>query len=181
MKLPRGWAILRLKEVLPPRAPELAEVEAAVRGAAEQQKRKAAATERLGEMRRALESGGDFDLLVAELGLEIKQSEEFGRFDSITGLGANRKVIDQALELAAGQWGGPAESDVGAVLFEVTERQTFDAAKFEEERAATRASQEAERLNQLVSSLIELRRRDLTPKYDAQVLADFGIEQPGVG
>ncbi len=181
VKLPRGWAILRLEEIKPPRLAPLEEVEAQVRQAVEQQNRKAAAVARLEEMHRAIETGGDFETLAAELGLEIQESGEFGRFGSITGLGANRKVIDSALALEEGQWGEPVETALGAVLFQATARQEFDPAEFEKEKAATRSRQQAERLSQLVASLIELRRRDLTPKYDAQVLANFGIEAPATG
>ena len=179
LKLPRGWAILQLKEILPPRLPELAEVEAKVRQAVALKAQKAAATARLAEMRAAVESGKSFEDLASEEELEIQESGEFGRFGTITGLGSNSQVIDAALTLDAGQWGGPFESSTGAVLFEVTSRQAFDPAKFEEEKAATRASQEAERLTQLQASLIELRRRDLTPQYDAKVLANFGLDAPG--
>ncbi len=181
VKLPRGWAILRLKEIKPPRLAPLEEVEADVRKAVEQQNRKAAAAQRLGEMRAAVAAGGDFESLASELGLEIQESGEFGRFGSITGLGSNRAVIDSALALQEGQWGEPVESSLGAVLFQVTSRQEFDSEEFEKEKTSTRASEQAERLNQLIASVIELRRRDLTPKYDAQVLANFGIESPTQG
>ena len=181
VKLPRGWAILRLEEIKPPRLAPLEEVEADVRKAVEEQSRKVAAVRRLEEMRAAIETGGDFESLAAELGLETQESGEFGRFGSITGLGSNRGVIESALALQEGQWGEPVESSQGAVLFQVTARQEFDEAEFEKEKSNTRASQQAERLNQLVASLIELRRRDLTPKYDAQVLANFGIETPSQG
>ncbi len=178
VKLPRGWSIVRLKEIKPPRLAPLDEVETEVRKAVEEQNRKVAAARRLGEMRAALETDGDFESLASELGLEIQESGEFGRFGSITGLGSNRRVIESALALKEGQWGEPVESNLGAVLFQVTARQEFDEAEFAEGKTSTRASQQAERLSQLVASLIELRRRDLTPKYDAQVLANFGIEPP---
>ena len=178
IKLPRGWAILRLMEVQPPRLPELEEVESEVKQAVEQEKRKLAAVQRLEEMRAAVEAGGSFEEQAAELGLELQESGEFGRFGSITGLGANRDVIDAALELDAGLMGGPFESDLGAVLFTVTERQAFDPVEYAKNKETTRSGQESERLSQLVASLIEQRRRDLTPKYDAQVLANFGIEPP---
>ena len=125
-----------------------------------------------------IEAGGDAEQLVSELGLEFQEGGEFGRLGTITGLGADREVIDAALALDAGQWGGPLETDLGAVLFEVTNRTVFDRDEFEKEKAAARARRENERLNQLTASLIELRRRDLTPKYGAQVLAAFDIEPP---
>ena len=181
VKLPRGWAVLRLQEIKPPRLAPLEEVESEVRAAVEQQQKKAAAAQRLGQMRAALEAGGDFDALASDLGIEVQESGEFGRLDSIAGLGPNRRVIDAALALEQGQWGEPVETDLGAVLFQVTARQLFDPAEFEKEKATTRATRQAERLQQLVASVVEQRRRDLDPKYDAQVLANFGIEPPTQG
>jgi peptidyl-prolyl cis-trans isomerase D len=178
VKLPRGWAILRLEEIKPPRLAPLEEVEDEVRRAVEQQMQKAAAVARLREMNAAIADGGDFEALASELGLEIQESGEFGRTGSITGLGPNAQVIDAALSLDEGDWGGPVESGLGAVLFQVTSRQKFDPIEFENEKNSTRATQQAERLNQVIASLIEMRRKDLAPSYDAQVLANFGIEQP---
>ena len=60
------------------------------------------------------------------------------------------------------------EVNLGAALFEVTARKIFDEGEFEKEKATARSGQEAERLNQLLASLIEIRRRDLTPAYGAQ-------------
>ncbi len=181
VKVPRGWAILRLKDIAPPRLPELEEVRPQVRQAVEQEKRKAAAVARLEEMKNAIAAGGDPQALAEELGLELQESGEFGRLGTIAGLGANRAVIDAALELDAGQWGGPVESNLGAVLFEVTARTSFDPEEFEKQKAATRSAREAERLNQMIASLIEVRRRDLKPRYGAQVLANFDIQPPEAG
>ena len=176
VKIPRGWVVLRLKEVVAPRVPELAEVEDEVRRAAEEEKRADAAVERLQQAKAA---GGDFAALAAELGVEVADSEEVGRFDNIAGLSASRQVIDAALALEEGQWGGPLATAGGAVLFEVVERKIFDAAGFEEAKETTRQGQETEQLNQLMASLIELRRRDLTPSYDPGVFERFGIDLAG--
>lgn len=179
IKIPRGWVILRHKETLSEWLPELAEVEDQVRQAVEQEKRSTLALKRLQEAAASLGTGSDFDVVAANLGLEIQESEEFGRFGSIPGLAASREVIDAALALEQGQSGDPIATDGGAVLFEVTERKTFDAAEFEEAKESTRVGQEGQQLNQLMASLIEIRRRDLTPTYDPQVFANFGIELPG--
>ncbi|MEM1201943.1 MAG: peptidylprolyl isomerase [Acidobacteriota bacterium] len=173
VKVPRGWAILHLDEVLPPEIPELAEVEDQVRGAVETAKQKEAAVDRLAEMRSQLEGGGEFSTLAEGLGLELQESAEFGRFGNITGLGNATKVVDAALGLDVGAFSEPIETSIGAVLFEVTERKTFDAAEFEEKKAETREQKASERLNQLKQSLIELRRRDLTPEYAKSLVEEF--------
>jgi len=178
IKIPRGWAILRLGEVREPRLQELAEVEVEVRQAVERAQQKEAALARLDEARMAIEVGASLEALAAELGLEIRESNEFGRRGQITGLGANREVIDAALALEVGQLGGPVESAQGAVLFEVQERKRFDAAEFEEAKASTRLAEEQQRLNQLKASIVEMRRRDTPPTYNPRVMELFEV---GVG
>ncbi|MCP4659895.1 MAG: hypothetical protein GY856_31210 [bacterium] len=181
IKVPRGWAILRLKEVRELRLQELAEVEDEVRQAVELAQQKRAALTRLEETRKAIEEGGSIEALAAELGLDLQESSELTRRGSIAELGPSREVIDAALELEVGQLGGPFESAQGAVLFEVLERKKFDAAEFEEAKASTRASEETQRINQLKSSLVELRRRDTPPTYDPKVMELFEVEAPGQG
>ncbi len=182
IQIPRGWVILRLQEVIPPRVPELAEVEEEVRQAAQEAKRATAAVERLAEARASLEAedgAEDFAALAAELELEIRDSEELGRFSSLPGVSSGAQIIAAALGLEEGELGGPVETAAGAVLFEVVERKVFDPASFEEAKEETRRGQETQQLNQLMASLVELRRRDLTPSYDPQVFSNFGIELPG--
>jgi peptidyl-prolyl cis-trans isomerase D len=178
-KVPRGWIIARLAEIKPPRTPELAEVEDEVKTAVEQEKRSHAAVARLGEAAAGLAAGATLDDLAGKLELEVQDSEEFGRFGNIAGLSSGRKVIDAALKLEEGERSEPIETADGAVLFEVVERKTFDRTQFEEEKEATRSGEEAQRVNQLMASLIELRRRDLAPTYDPKVFANFGIGTPG--
>lgn len=176
IKVPRGWSVLQLKDVVEPRIPELAEVRARVQDAANQQQRKAAALERLNGLSATPETAG-IDNVAAELGLEIQESGEFDRFGRITGLGAQREVIDGALALDAGQLGTPVETAQGAVLYEVVERKRFDVAEFEAELDTIRRREETKQVNELKRSLIELRWRDLTPAYGKQVLERFNIQQ----
>lgn len=175
IKVPRGWSILQLDEVVEPRVPELSEVQARVQDAANQEQRVAAAMARLQELKGDAETQG-LDTLAADLGLQVQESGEFDRFGSITGLGANREVIDGALALEEGQLGAPVKTAQGAVLYEVVERQRFDTAEFEAEMESIRARQETKQLNDLKRSLIELRWRDLTPAYGKQVLERFNIQ-----
>ncbi len=178
-QVPRGWVIARVAEIEPPRTPELTEVEEEVRTAVEQEKRGTAALARLQEAEASLADDATLEDLAAGLELEIQDSEEFGRFGSIPGLSSSRQVVGAALELEEGQRSEPIETTSGAVLFEVVERKVFDPSQFEEEKETTRQGEEAQRVQQMRASLIELRRRDLAPTYDPQVLENFGIGQTG--
>lgn len=181
VKVPRGWAIARLDEVLAPRVPELAEIEAQVRQAAALEKQKQLAVGRLTTLRPQLGDGKTLDQLASELGVEVKESNEFGRLEPITGLGRVPEINAAALALQAGGIGGPFKDAQGAVLFEVAERKSFDPRVFETAKASTRSVKENERLNQLLTSLIEVRRRDLSPQYSADVLERFKITPQAEG
>lgn len=179
IKVPRGWVVLRLAEIQPPQIPELAEVEGQVRSAVSAEKQKVLAVERLGEMRAGVaadETGAGLDNAAAELGVVVQESGEFTRLGSVGDLGRDRRVIDAALSMEPGQLSEVFSTDNGAVLFEVTSRTTFDAAAYSEERDATREQEVQKRLNQVFVSLIEERKRNLAPKYDARVMEDFDIQ-----
>ena len=181
LQIPRGWVILRLAEIKEPRVPELSEVEDRVKLAANVEARKKAAAERLGELRAEIDRGGNFDELVGALGVEPQESAEFGRFGNITGLGSNSEVLNGALSLSVGEWGGPVLSNQGAVLYEVTERKSYDATEFETQKDELREKEEGQRINQLQRALIELRERDLVPKYSQQVIDTFELSSPTAG
>ncbi|NJL27336.1 MAG: hypothetical protein HC897_05315 [Thermoanaerobaculia bacterium] len=181
MKVPRGWAIFRLDEVLAPRVPALAEIEASVRQAASVDKQKQLAVGRLTLARQQLVAGKTLDQLATELGVEVKESGEFGLREQIAGLGRVPEVNAAALALQQGAIGGPIKDNQGAILFEVVERKGFDRQAYEAAKESTRAVKENERLNQLLTSLIEHRRRDLSPQYSAEVLERFKVTPQAAG
>lgn len=178
VKVPRGWVILHLAEIKAPHVPELSTVEAQVRTAVATEKQKVVAVERLEDARSSSApegEGGLLDAIAAQMGVEAQESGDFGRTGSITGLGRHRDVMDAALGMEQGELSDVFSTDDGAVIFEVTDRTTFDATAFAESKDETRDQEVEKRLNQLLASLIEERKRDLAPKYDAQVVQDFGL------
>ena len=182
MKTSRGWTILHLEEALDKRLPELDEVRERVEADLKQEKMEAASLGRLEQVRAQLASGeGALDQAAEELGLEVKESNEFGRNTAISGLGQNPEIVKAVLASEAGAIGGPIKTQGGAVLFEVLERKKFDPAAYEDAKADKRQDLRDERLNQLRSALIEMRRRDLEPQYDSRVLENFGIDGQELG
>ena len=179
VKVPRGWAIARLAEVKAPRIPELADVEDQVRRAVETEKQKEAAVQSLRDAKAQLAEGGDFQSLADGLGVEIQTSGPFGAEGNIPGLGRNPEVVQAALGMEVGDISDPISTAQGAVLFEVLDRTKFDPLEFEEQKETTRTAETNRRLSQILSSIVEQRRRDLAPKYDAQVVRDFGIQNEG--
>ena len=179
VKIGRGWVVARLTEIKAPRIPELSEVEAKVRRDADSAKRKEVAAVRLAEAKAQLADGGDFQSLADGLGLEVKTSGSVGSDAAVPGLGNSAAVVTAALDMEVGEISEPIETAQGAVLFEVLDRVKFDESAFEDQKDATRAGEVNRKLAQVLSSIVEQRRRDLAPKYDARVVADFGIQNEG--
>jgi len=179
VRVPRGFALAVVEEVLEPRAPALEEVEAEVRRSLEQERRQQLAMERLGNAAADVAEGkATFDEVAAQLGLEIQESGEFGRGGAIPGLGQQTAIADAAMALAEGEIGGPYGTAQGAVLFQVTSRTAWDPEEFAAERAATRERLEQERLGRLLSALIEQRKLELGVNYDAALVEDLGLAGP---
>ena len=181
VRLGRGWAILRLQKVNPPRLQELAEVRDQVRQEVQAVKQRAAAKDKLAGVRAQI-AAGQKDLATAakELGVEVKESESLTRTASLEG-GSAQKIVEAALALEVGGLSQPVEAASGAVLFEVMERNRFEKSTFESQKAQIRQSEEDKRLSQLTTSLIEQRRRDLAPQVDAQLVEEFGLQSKPAG
>lgn len=176
VKVPRGWVVARVAEILDPRVPALDEVRDRVEQAVLQELRKEAAVEKLNAAAASLQAGeATLDDVAGELGLEVQESEEFAATGSITGIGRNPQVIDAALSMDEADVSEAIQVADGAVLFEVTSRTKFDPAAFEDARETTAEGLVSDRVQRLLASVIEQRRRDLQPTFNPQVVEDFGI------
>lgn len=175
IQTPRGWTVLYIKDVKAPRVPELKEVEPRVREAVSRQKQQDLA---LQQLRQARTPGATLDQIAAGLGLEVKESAEFGLQGQIPGIGQNPELAKAAMALSPGQLGGPVADAQGAVLFEVKERKSWDPIQFAAAREQTREQVRNEKLNALETSLIEKRRRELDVRFDPGVLEELGLTAP---
>jgi len=179
IEVPRGWAIVYVLEALEPRVPELAEVEPRVRAALEREARARLAREALDGAKSRLAAGATLDDAAAELGAEVEQSEEFGAQGQVPDLGMAPQVTRAALSMDEGEVGGPFDTPQGAVLFEVTSRTRFDPVELAAERDTIREQLAAERINQLLASLIEQRREEIGVSYSRQAVEALGLQPAG--
>jgi len=175
VRVARGWAILRLRESKPARLPQLAEVEARVRAAAERERAGELAAAELERAKASLAAGRPLAELAAALGLEARDSGEFGRQDAIQGLGSADAVAAAAFDLQPGAVGGPVVVPQGAVLFEVVSRTAFDAARFAAERDELRDELRRAESNRLLSSWITKRRDEVGVRYDPLLAERLGL------
>ena len=181
VKTPRGMAILRVQEIKAPRLPELADVEAKVRAAVSRERMIDRAMAELARARAEIAAGKTLDQIAQSFGLEARASGEFGVNGPVSGLGAVPEVTQAAMKLAQGELGGPVRTPSGAVLFEVTERRSFDPAAFAAEKEATRASLERSEVNRLLGSLLDQKKREEKVNYDRPLLDQFGLLGEGAG
>lgn len=175
IQTPRGWTVLYLKDIKAPRVPEIKDVEPRVRAAVARQKQQDLAMQQL---RQAKAPGATLDQIAAGLGLEVKESAEFGVDGQIAGIGQNPELAKAAMALSPGQLGGPVNDAQGAVLFEVKERKSWDPIQFAAAREQTREQVRRGKLDALETSLLEKRRRELDVRFDPAVLEEFGITEP---
>ena len=180
VKVPRGWVVARVAEILEPRTQELDEVRERVVQALTSELQKEAAVERLAAAGQDVRGGErTLDDLASELGLQVQESAEFGRLGSIEGLGSARDVIRNAMDMEEGEVSDAFRVADGAVLFEVVSRTKFDPEAFEEAKGTTAEQLVDQRVQRLLNSIVEQRRRDLQPTYNPRVIEDFGIVPEG--
>ncbi|HVT60000.1 MAG TPA: peptidylprolyl isomerase [Thermoanaerobaculia bacterium] len=176
IELPRGWAIAYLQEIHPAHPATLAEVEAKVRLALVTQKQQQLASERLTAARKEIEHGGKtLDQVARELGAPVKETAEFGAQGPIPGLGAIPQLVKEAMAKKTGELGGPVTDSRGAVLFQVSDRKSWEPAKFAAAREQTRQSLQQQKLGELLGALIERKKRELGVDYNRRLLEQFGI------
>lgn len=177
VRAPRGWVVVRLAQVHPPRAPELAEVEEQVRRDAVRAKAVERARERLAEAA-ATESGDpSLEAAARSLGVEIQESDPFGHGEVVSGLGQAPEIVEQALSMEEGEVAGPLTAGERAVLFEIASRETFSPEEFARERERIAEQLRQQELNQVLSSLVDQKRRELGVTYDRQLLESFELTE----
>ena len=175
VRIPKGWAILRVAEIQEPRVPPLDEVraQAEVRLRAELVRR--AAIDRLTRDRdKGLEA------IASAIGAPIEESESFGENGpGATLAGQSGEIAAAALAAEEGDIVGPIASEDGAILFEVVERVKVNPQVYAVEKAATRDALVSQRAGQLVASLVAERRKELEVSFDPQLLATFELNTAG--
>jgi len=175
LRTPRGWVVLHLSEVKPPRVPDLAEVREAVRRDAEQDVQRQQTLARLAEARTKAGAGATFDAVAAQLGVGVQESPEFGRGGVVPGLGYAPELVKAAMEQPVGTVGGPVSVAGSALLYQVASRAGVDPLQFAQQKDSLRQQLEQEQINALFTSLINQRRQQLGVTYDPKLLEELGM------
>ena len=173
VRIAAGWALLSLLEVLPPRDAEFAEVEADVREVVRQQKEGELLTAALTETKQRLDGGLSLDDAANEFDAVVEESGSFGVRQPIGALGGAPDLSREVFALSVGQFGGPVDTPFGGVLFEVTERESFDPGQFDAE--ATRSELLSERTLIMLQSVLGRLREELGVSYTKDFIENFGL------
>ena len=180
IRTPRGWVVLRIAEVKPPRPPQLADVRERVRGDFEQDRLQRLAVERLRPLRARLDAGATLGEVAAEIGQPVQETEEFGHGGAIPGLGAAPDLVRTVMGQPQGALGGPVGIPGRALVYRVTEKKGADPATMAEVKAGLKRQLEEEKVNALLGALINDRKQELGVTYDPQLLEQLGMAEPGV-
>ena len=173
VRIAAGWALLSVLEVLPPRDSEFAEVEVDVRDVVRRQKENELLQTALTEVRSRVEGGISLEDAAGEFDAVVEESGNFGLREPIGTLGPLPDLSSAVFALSAGEVGGPVETPFGAILFEVTERESFDPALFDPE--ATRDELLNERNLTMLQSLLQRLREEVGVRYTQDFIENFGL------
>ncbi|MEO8503000.1 MAG: peptidyl-prolyl cis-trans isomerase [Acidobacteriota bacterium] len=175
VRIPRGFALLTVREARPSRLPDFAEAETKVRAAIENERRNDLAMQQARDARAQLGDGKTLDEVGKGLGIDVRDSPEFGPTGFIAGLGLNPQVNEAVFALKQGEFGGPVATPQGPVIFQVAERKGFDPTDFAKQKEQLSTNLQREAANKLLASLVEQRRQELKVSYDRQLLQQFGV------
>jgi peptidyl-prolyl cis-trans isomerase D len=128
-------AVVVLNERTPARPAEFNEVESQVREQVTSDKAQLLAGERAKQAAEKLKAGEDMEKLAKSMKLEVTESTEFGRSDSVEGLGAAVQVMD-AFTKPVGSIVGPIVIQGRNVVYKVLDRKSGDPAQMAAERGA---------------------------------------------
>jgi peptidyl-prolyl cis-trans isomerase D len=174
----RGYAVLYLTDVQAPKTQTLAEVEPQVRLAVGTQKQQQVALDRLTQAKDEIAKGKTLDQVAGELGLQVKETQEFGGQGFIPGLGFSPQLAQAALALPTGQVGGPFPAGQGAVLFQVSDHKGADPKELATKKDQIKEQLASDRFQRVLSAVIEKRKRDLGVNFNRQFLEAFDIQPP---
>ncbi|HEY3570336.1 MAG TPA: peptidyl-prolyl cis-trans isomerase [Thermoanaerobaculia bacterium] len=181
VQIPQGWGIVYVKDVIPAHAPELKEVEQKVRTAVINQKLQQMTMKALEDAKRQLAQGKTLDQVAQELGVQAKETPEFGGQAAVPGIGYNPELTKAVMALQTGQVGGPIADAQGGLLFQVTDRKGWDPKQYAANREQTRSTLLQQKVGEVEGALIQQRERELKVSYDQQFLEQLGIAPPQQG
>ncbi len=167
----RGEALVKLSDSKLPGQPAFAEVKARVVADLVKKKQDEAT---VAAAKKEMGPGVLIDQVAQKLGLKVETSESFSRTGPVGSLGSPRPLLDAIFLAEPGSPAGPVFlPDRGAVVFQVLERNPFDRATFDAQKAQIRERLKGQKSARLIQSLILRRRAETKTVRNTQFLARF--------
>ncbi|HKQ61180.1 MAG TPA: peptidyl-prolyl cis-trans isomerase [Candidatus Polarisedimenticolaceae bacterium] len=169
-----GMLLVAVDESVPPGVAPFEEAADGVRTDVLNERARAAA---LASAQQALTRYGSLDAVAHGLELERQHSGDLAPGQGLPSAGGQAPELDARLFAPSAHVGerGVAAVPAGAVIYEITQRQAFDAAAFSAARDALRRELREERRNNLRESILaQLRRREEVQVNDALVARHDG-------
>jgi peptidyl-prolyl cis-trans isomerase D len=170
LRVARGMALVAVDEVIPPAVAPFEEVENSVRTDILNQRAKDAA---LAEARRAFDAGGDLDTAAAALKVDVQDSGDLTRGQSLPSTGESPQTVEALLfgdSVAVGDR-DVIEVAAGAMIYEVTGRELFDPAAYQVAKPDLRRELLTRRQGLVQRSILERLRESQDVKVN-QTLVD---------
>ena len=177
----KGTGLAQLRQITPPRAAVLEEVEDKVKEDLSAEKKKEVAYEKMLSIKKEL-STSDLESLAEKHGLEYKTAEEHKRGGYLSVIGENLEVDEKAFSLPLNEASDPIEYATGYVLIRILDRKEVTEADLEENYETERESfLEAKKNKFFISRMAKIReeigvkiRYDLFLQINSDILARFG-------
>jgi parvulin-like peptidyl-prolyl isomerase len=176
--------LAQLRQVSPPRAALIEEVEAKVIEDLAAERKKDKAYEQIKSIKTELATS-DLESIATKYGLEYKTAEEHKRGGYLSVIGENTEVDEKAFSLPLNEASDPIEYATGYVLIRVLDRKEVTEAEFQENMETERETYlDAKKNKFFISSMAKMReeigveiRYDLFLKINSDILARFGGQE----
>ncbi len=172
--IPRGWIVWQLKEIRPEGLPDFESARAEVEQDLRRDRAMALAHERGLALAEAWRGGGDIAALAEENNTTVVDVQAHRRGTAYGALGVLPALDSEVFVASVGDVVGPVTlAERGVVLAGVEQLTLVDSAEIEGDRGVKRRQLMGERADQLMSAIINERRRETSVTVNTQLVAQF--------
>jgi peptidyl-prolyl cis-trans isomerase D len=180
----KGTGLAQLRQIIPPRAALLEDVEDKVNEDLSAERKKEKAYEKMKSIKAELATS-DLESLARKHDLEYKTAEEHKRGGYLSVIGENVEVDEKAFSLPLNEASDPIEYATGYVLIRILDRKEVTEAELQENMETERETYlDAKKNKFFISSMAKMReeigveiRYDLFLKINSDILARFGGQE----
>jgi peptidyl-prolyl cis-trans isomerase D len=166
--VPGGYAFIALREIQPPRAAELKEVEAKVKSDLQNEKAQEGARSKAAEVKARAEKDG-LEKAATALGLVRKETPSpVARGQALADLGTGAALEQVAYSLPEKTLSDPVQVSGGWAVLRVLEKKPYDPAAFEKDKASLVASLRQQRKDEMFRAFMQEARKRVTVQRNVE-------------